>query len=158
MLKKVMIGLITLLIFAIAGSVLIYKKSIQPYKQAEKQATTFAKKHVDIKEVDEFYWFNREETNFTLVGRSSKGSEIVVFIPESGNKLKLMKQSEGINYEQVTDFIEKNYHPYKILRLNLGMIKEVPQWEVVVQNENKQLTYYLIDFKSGKVISILENV
>ncbi|MGX6961236.1 DUF5590 domain-containing protein [Vagococcus xieshaowenii] len=156
--KKIMTGIVALLVLIIAGSVLIFFKSIQPYRQAEKEAISFAKKHVDIETVDEFYWFNRKETNFTLVGKTSKGSEIVVFIPESGDKIKVMKQSEGINYDQVMSLIHKEYQPNKILKMNLGMIKNIPQWEVVVQNEDESLTYYLIDFESGKMTSMIENV
>ncbi|MGX7029798.1 DUF5590 domain-containing protein [Vagococcus zengguangii] len=158
MYKKIMIALIALLVIIISGSVLIFVKSVQPHQQAEKQALAFAKKYIDLETVDEFYWFNRKETNFSLVGTTEKGSEIVAFIPESGDKIKVMKQKEGINYDQVISLIEKDYQPNKILRVNLGMIDDIPQWEVVVQNEDETLTYYLIGFESGKIISVIENV
>ena len=158
MYKKIMTGVIGVLILIILGSILIFFKSIQPQRQAEKQTVEFVKKHVDLETVDEFYWFTRKETNFSIVGTTTKGTGIVVFVPKSGDKIKIMKQKEGIDYDQVVSLIEKNYQPHKILRVNLGMINNIPQWEVVVKNEDGTLTYYLVGFESGKIISIIENV
>lgn len=158
MYKKIMTGVIGALIVIILGCVLIFLKSIQPQRQAEKQTVEFVKQHVDLETVDEFYWFNRKETNFSIVGTTAKGSDIVVFVPESGDKIKIMKQNEGMNYDQVVSFIKENYQPHKILRVNLGTIDNLPQWEVVVQNEDETLSYYLVGFESGKIISIIENV
>lgn len=153
-LKRLVIVLsIVMIIFLILGI-----KTMRPYNQAKKQAVELAHKHVDFSEISDFYWFNREETIFTLVGETDKGRKVVVFIPEKGNKIKVVDQDKGITEDQALQLIESEYQPNEIIKINLGLIKEVPVWEVVTKNADKSMNYYVINFETGKVTSALKNV
>ena len=58
-------------------------------RQARNEAIEIAQKYTDLKEVDQFYWFNRR-SSFSLVGTDDKENKIVVIIPKSGEKVSVL--------------------------------------------------------------------
>ena len=42
-------------------------------QQAKREAVQMAEKYADLKTVDQFYWFNRDKTYFTVTGESNSG-------------------------------------------------------------------------------------
>lgn len=59
-------------------------------RQARNEAIEIAQKYTDLKEVDQFYWFNRQASSFSLVGTDDKENKIVVIIPKSGEKVSVL--------------------------------------------------------------------
>lgn len=135
-----------------------YIRSVRPIRQAEKQALEFASKYVDIEQVSDFYWFTREESYFTIVGTTADSKDVVVFIPQKGDRIKIMQQDEGLSRDDAINKIEKEYSDATTLKVSLGIFKDQPVWEVVTENKNKSLNYYLISFTTGNIQTILEEV
>ena len=57
-----------------------------------KEATAIAKTSANLETVDKFYWFTRKNTYFTLTGKNDKGTEIIVIVPKSGEKVTVLNQ------------------------------------------------------------------
>lgn len=156
--KKLGIGVSIVLGLFLLFTTVFYIRSVRPMKQAEKQALEFAEDYVTFAYVSDFYWFNREETYFTLVGTTEKDKEVIAIISQTGDKITILNQKDGINRDQVLAKIEADYGPIKLLKITLGKYQNVPVWEVVTENDDDSLNYYLIDFATGDIKSILEKV
>ena len=96
--KKILIlfSLIVALLLIILFSAIFYIRASRPMRQAKEEAIQLAKEHVDIQRVDQFYWFTREETYFSLVGETEAGKNVVVIIPKTGEKLLVFDEKDGI--------------------------------------------------------------
>ena len=105
--KKILIlfSLIVALLLIILFSAIFYIRASRPMRQAKEEAIQLAKEHVDIQRVDQFYWFTREETYFSLVGETEAGKNVVVIIPKTGEKLLVFDEPcQGMDEEQIRFF------------------------------------------------------
>ncbi|MGX6977711.1 cell wall elongation regulator TseB-like domain-containing protein [Vagococcus elongatus] len=156
--KKLGIGVSIVLGLCLLFTTVFYIRSVRPMKQAEKQALAFAEDYVTFDHVSDFYWFNREETYFTLVGTTDKDKDVIAIISQTGDKITILNQKDGITRDQALATVQADYGPINVLKITLGKYQDVPVWEVVTENDNDSLNYYLIDFATGSVKSILEKV
>ena len=68
----ILLGAIVFLLIVIIFSSIFYIRSTRPMRQARNEAIEIAQKYTDLKEVDQFYWFNRQASSFSLVGTDDK--------------------------------------------------------------------------------------
>ncbi len=157
--KKVIVLFTTIvvLLLIILFASIFYIRSSRPMRQAKNEATAYAKKYANIETVDEFYWFNRGETSFTVLGTDKSGQELVVSIPKSGSKVSVFQQSEGVTEEQARALVQKEHPGETFKKANLGMFEDQPTWEIVTKTDNG-LNYYLLQFKDGAEIKAITNV
>lgn len=130
----------------------------QPYRYAKKEAIDLAERYADMVETNEFYWYTRDKAYFSLTGSNSNGEEIVVIIPESGDKVSIFQQSEGVTEAQALRKVIDEVHPANILKITLGFYEDEPVWEITAENESKELNYYLVSFKTGEIQKQIENI
>lgn len=157
--KRIGIYIVSIVIFlVIALGIIILIKANQPYARAEKEAVDLAEKYAKLDQADEFYWYSREQSYFSIIGTDADGKKIVVIIPKSGDKITVLNQEDGINEAQAVKTITEKKHPHKILKVTLGMEKEEPVWEVTTENENGELSYYLLSFENGEIKKETENM
>lgn len=157
--KKEIILMIVAAILAaiILFSVIFYVRASRPYRQARSEAVALAEKHADLEETDQFYWFTREKTYFSLTGKNKKGQDIAVIIPQSGGKITLLSQDEGITEAEARAIINKAYPQESVKKTSLGLFKNEPVWEVVTQS-SKGMNYYLVSFKDGEEVNKIANI
>lgn len=157
--KRIIKYIVSVVIFlVIALGIIILIKANQPYARAKKEAVALAEKYAKLEHADEFYWYSREHSYFSVVGTDAKGTEIVVIIPQSGEKITVLNQKDGINRSQAIKTITDQKHPYKILKVTLGMEKDEPVWEVSTENEQGELSYYILSFETGEIKKETENI
>lgn len=156
--NKVLASLSLVLAIFIFCSIFFLVRANRPMYRAKKEAIGIAEELTDLKKVDKFYWYTREKTYFTLMGTTAKEEQIIVIVPQDGEKVTVLDQKSGLSENDVLTKIIEAENPNKIVKINLGMIDDLPTWEVVAQNENNGMDYYLVDFESGKVIDIIKNV
>lgn len=143
-------SIVLIIIILAIGFVLI--KSTSPQRAAKKQAVKIAKDIGNIKQVDEFYWFTRDQSFFTIVGKDDKNQGKIVIIPEDGKEGIVYDTKDGVHYgEAVQAVLDSNETTY-IKNINLGMVDNKPVWEISADGKNHELNYYLVDFKTGKII------
>lgn len=149
-------GSILILMIVLVGVILF--QSASPMRKAKSQAIKISKNIANISEVDEFYWFTRDKTYFTVVGLDNKNVEKIVFLPQDGSEAVIMSQKDGITNDEAIKKVLDMKKTKKINKVSLGMYKEKAVWEVVADSIENGLDYYLIDFKSGEIVNEINQV
>ncbi|MFV0557025.1 MAG: DUF5590 domain-containing protein [Enterococcus sp.] len=155
---RILIIVAAVLLSIILFSVIFYVRATRPMRQAEAETTAIAKKYADITTVDQFYWFNREKTYFSVTGTTAKGQEAAVIVPKAGEKVTVLDLSEGFTEEEARAQITSSYAQEEVQTAKLGMYDDQPCWEVVTKTSTAELNYYLLDFKSGEEIKKVTNI
>ena len=148
------LGLI--LILAVVLISLVLFQSASPMRKAKKEGIKIAQSVADIQQVDEFYWFTREKTYFTVVGEDKNQVEKVVFLPQDGSEALVMEQKEGLTDKESIQKVLDLKETSKIKKVSLGIYDNKPTWEIVAKSKDGGIVYYLIDFKNGDVIKKID--
>lgn len=148
------LGLI--LILAVVLISLVLFQSASPMRKAKKEGIKIAQSVADIQQVDEFYWFTREKTYFTVVGQDKNQVEKVVFLPQDGSEALVMEQKEGLTDKEAIQKVLDLKETSKIKKVSLGIYDNKPTWEIVAKSKDGGIVYYLIDFKNGDVIKKID--
>ena len=148
----ILLSAITVLLIVILFASIFYLRSSRPMRQARNEAIEIAERYTDLAEVEQFYWFTREETSFSIVGKDTNNNEIVVIIPKSGEKVSVYNQGDGLTEAQAKAFVRDNHQEQQIQKAELGIFKGEPAWEVMTKDDQGRLNYYLIGFKDGEEI------
>lgn len=150
------IVLLTLLIFGI----LIFTHSTKPRREMEAQAVEIAQKYADMDKdkVDRFYWFTWNKTYYSVLGTNTDGKKVIAIIPKDGGNVRVVNQSEGYSENKIRALMSANYGNPTVKKVTLGYYKDEPVWEVVAENKDKELTYYLLSFKSGEEVKAVNNI
>lgn len=156
--NKILLSIIAALLVIIVMITIFYVRSTQPRTQAKKEAIQIAKEYAHLESVDQFYWFTRKETYFSVTGKDEKGEAVAVIIPKSGEKVTVLNQKDGVDEGHIRQIIETDYHEKDIQKISLGLYDGKPTWEVVTQNEDGSLSYYLLSFEKAEEIMIIKNV
>ena len=148
------LGLI--LILAVVLISLVLFQSASPMRKAKKEGIKIAQSVADIQQVDEFYWFTREKTYFTVVGEDKNQVEKVVFLPQDGSEALVMEQKEGLTDKEAIQKVLDLKETSKIKKVSVGIYDNKPTWEIVAKSKDGGIVYYLIDFKNGDVIKKID--
>ncbi|GAA2890832.1 cell wall elongation regulator TseB-like domain-containing protein [Enterococcus casseliflavus] len=151
----ILLSAITVLLVVILFASIFYLRSSRPMRQARNEAIEIAERYTDLAEVEQFYWFTREETSFSIVGKDTNNNEIVVIIPKSGEKVSVSNQADGLTEAQAKAFVRDNHQGQEIQKAALGIFEGEPTWEVMTKDGDGRLNYYLIGFKDGEEIKAI---
>lgn len=138
--------------------VIIFIQSNHSMSQSKKEATEIAKEYANLETVDDFYWFTRKETSFSVVGKDDKGNELIVMIPKSGDPVKVLNLKDGVSEGQIRQVVAQDYQQNNIKKVNLGLYDGKPTWEVVTENADQSFNYYLLSFENAEEINIIKNI
>ena len=108
-LNRWLLGIVAFLLIIIVAATMIFIRSNRPMQQAKREAVQMAEKYADLKTVDQFYWFNRDKTYFTVTGESNSGEAIIVIVPESGEKIRVLNQKDGLTEQQAEKRFESDH-------------------------------------------------
>lgn len=157
---KVRKVLVTILLVILVGATLVtafFYHMSAPVRKERKETIALAKKYADLEVPRHFYWYNRDETYYTITGENDDHQDIIVTVPREGNKIRVLNQKDGITRNEALAVVQKKYHPYDIIKLNFGYFDNTPVWEVTVKNKNKTLSYYTLKFSNGKVMNTVKD-
>lgn len=143
------------LILTLSLMIIIIVQSNAPMHRAKKQATQIAKDIAKIERTDEFYWFTRDKTYFTVIGQDDKNQTKVVFIPQDGSEAVIIDQKNGVTDSTAIQEVLDTNETTRIKKISLGMIDNKAVWEVVAESKSHTLNYYLVDFKEGHIVETL---
>lgn len=145
------IGLVLILTVVLISIVLVQSSS--PMRKAKKQGIEVARKVADIEYVEDFYWFTREDTYFTVLGIDKNNNEKVVFLPQDGSEAVVMNQKDGIDDKEAVQKVLDLKETRKIKKVSLGLYEKKPVWEIVANGNENGINYYLVDFNDGEIIN-----
>lgn len=148
------------LLFIIFFSIIFYIRASRPMRQAKQEAVEIAEEYANIDTVDDFYWFTREETYFTVMGKDDSGHDLAVIIPKSGNKVTVEQQDEGLSEQEAKQAVLQEHENESVEKASLGMVDNTPVWEVVTtDDDNAQASnYYLLQFDNGEEVKNLRDI
>lgn len=148
--------ILIILIFLVGWS--IYAVGNHPKAEAERQATTIAKRYANLKTRTGFYIYNRENTYYTVAGKNNKGQRILVIVPQKNGSVRVVKQSTGLTEQQALAQVKSNEHPKRVLKAAPGIFNDKVVWEVTYLNSKGNLCYDLINFKTGSYVQQINNL
>lgn len=148
--------ILIILIFLVGWS--IYAVGNHPKAEAERQATTIAKRYANLKTRTGFYIYNRENTYYTVAGKNNKGQRILVIVPQKNGSVRVVKQSTGLTEQQALAQVKSNEHPKRVLKAVPGIFNDKVVWEVTYLNSKGNLCYDLINFKTGNYVQQINNL
>lgn len=148
--------ILIILIFLVGWS--IYAVGNHPKAEAERQATTIAKRYANLKTRTDFYIYNRENTYYPVAGKNNKGQRILVIVPQKNGSVRVVKQSTGLTEQQALAQVKSNEHPKRVLKAVPGIFNDKVVWEVTYLNSKGNLCYDLINFKTGSYVQQINNL
>lgn len=156
--KRVIRDLLILIILIFLVGWSIYAVGNHPKAEAERQATSIAKRYANLKIRTGFYIYNRENTYYTVAGKNNKGQKILVIVPQKNGSVRIVKQSTGLTKQQALAQVKSNEHPKKVLKAVPGIFNDKVVWEVTYLNQKGNLCYDLINFKTGSFVQQINNL
>lgn len=156
--KKFLTTLLVAMLVLIISVVFIVSRSLSPFNQAEAETIELAERRADLVEARDFYWFNGEETFFTVTGENSLGDAIVVIVQQEGGAIEVLDEAETISKQEVMTQTIAREEPEKILEARIGMFKDEPIWEVSYRLENGLIGYTTWSLRSGEWIRTIKNI
>lgn len=151
--RKVIMSIvvIVIVIFCLLSAFLFHASA--PIRKERKETIALAEKYADLKKAEDFYWYDRDKTYYTIMGVNADHQDVIVTVPKDGDTIKVLNQKDGVTEQDVINTMHDKYHPYKINKIEFGYIKDTPIWEVTVINKNDTLSYYNFRFSNGKLYS-----
>ena len=145
-----LLGGIYFLLAIILLSCLFYLKATKPYRQARSEASEIATKYAKIAEIDQFYWFNRKATYFSVLGKDDTGKAKLVLINQKSGKVHIYNQKDGYSEAEISQQVANDYPNEKISKLAIGMREKQVVWEVVTRNSEGIFQYHFYGYKTGE--------
>ena len=156
--KQVLIrSLMTVLVLILVawGSFAI---ATQPKTRAQRQAVSLAKKYADLRSFDHFYVYNRDHTYYTVSGQNRQHQPILVIVPQTGGKLRVVKQASGLTSQQAVAKVRADRAVKRVLKVAPGIFNDRVVWEVTYKNAQGALCYDLLSFKTGHYVQRINNL
>ncbi len=148
---------LSLILFLVLLGIILFQSS-SPMRKAKNQAIKISEEVANISKVEDFYWFTRDKTYFTVVGTDDKNEEKIVLLPQDGSEALVMNQKDGLTGDDAIQVVLDTKETKKIKKISLGMYDKKPVWEVVAIAKDNSLSYYLIDFKEGKMTNKMTDI
>ena len=155
--KWIFIG-IGVLLLIVVFFINVYVDAMDPLKTAERKAIATAKEKVEISSVQDLQIYNGNETYYILHAKNNKNKDIIVWVPEKGEKVIVRKAADGISQQEAIDRLFQGKDPKEIVSVRLAMLKKRECWEIYYLSHNNLINYYYIDFKTGEWLRKIENM
>ena len=156
--KKFLTTLIVIMLLFILGVTTVITRSLSPYNQARAETTELAQRRANLAEADEFYWFNGDETFFTITGTDNEGTPIIVIVQQANGEIEVINQAEAISVQKVIEQTNSREEPQKILETRIGMYNDNPVWEVSFKQVNGNIGYAIYSLTSGEWVRTIKNI
>ncbi|MBU3851760.1 MAG: DUF5590 domain-containing protein [Candidatus Paralactobacillus gallistercoris] len=152
--RLAVIGIVLIILVSIFA---VFSIAQSPRRQAQKQATNIAEQKVGLKDPTRFYWFDRDKTYYTVEGKNKQNQTIDVIIAQKTGNITVVNQQNGWSRNQALTKVWDEYHPKKVLNINLGLYHNQPAWDIAYLDQKGNLNYLLLSFKNGHEINLIKN-
>lgn len=156
--KKILTSILVFMLVLVFSVTLILTRSLSPYNQAKAETKELASRRADLRDAEEFYWFNGNETYFTITGSNSEGTPIIVIVQQDGGEIKVLNEADTISKERAIQLTVQRETPHKILEARIGQYNDAPVWEVSFEFENDSIGYATFSLTSGEWMRTVNNI
>lgn len=140
--------------------ILMFNNAAGPYYHAKVEATNFARKHANLVEQEDFYWYSDSEGSYlTVTGQNGDQASIIVLIRQSDGAIMVLDQAETVSQEAITAQMIEDIAPAQILNYRMGIIEQnIPIWEVTYKKSNGSLGYYIASLENGAWLRTIDGL
>lgn len=158
--KKLLIGINFVLTAIIIFMILMFNNAAAKYYHAKVEATNFARKHANLVEQEDFYWYSDSEGSYlTVTGQNGDQASIIVLIRQSDGAIMVLDQAETVSQEAITAQMIEDIAPAQILNYRMGIIEQnIPIWEVTYKKSNGSLGYYIASLETGAWLRTIDGL
>lgn len=156
--KKTMTTILILMLLFIFGVTFVITRGLQPYNQAKSETEALAMRRAELVEPDEFYWYNGDETFFTITGDNKQGDSIIVIVQQDGGAIEVINQDESIAENQAIQQTIERENPHRIMEARIGMENDQPIWEVSFEMDNGLIGYSYFSLTTGEWLKTTKNI
>lgn len=142
----------------IIGVTTVLSKSVSPLKQARVETIDLAERKADLVEADDFYWYNGNETYFTVTGKNSVEEEIIVIVKQEGGSVEVINQEDTFSKGDAIRKVVELDSPVRILEARIGIHENLPIWEISFRQENGRIGFTMLSLRSGEWIRTIKNI
>ncbi len=140
--------------------ILMFNNAAGPYYHAKVEATNFARKHANLVDQEDFYWYSDSEGSYlTVTGQNGDQASIIVLIRQSDGAIMVLDQAETVSQEAITAQMIEDIAPAQILNYRMGIIEQnIPIWEVTYKKSNGSLGYYIASLETGAWLRTIDGL
>lgn len=112
------------------------------------QARKIALSHSSIATIETESFFHGKEAYLSFIGKDQEGQELAVLVGQADDAVYTYPVKEGVSSKEASSVVKEKSQD-AIDRVTFGRFKGKPIWEVKAGN-----SYYVVDFKTGKITSV----
>lgn len=142
----------------IIGAGILVNRSLSPLKQAKSETISLAEQKADLIQAADFYWYNGNQTYFTVTGKNKEAEEIVVIIKQDDGTIQTLKKEETISKGEAMAKVRELENPSHILEARIGIHNDLPIWEISFRQENGRIGYTMLSLTDGVWVRTTKNI
>lgn len=142
------IGICVLVLTVIFSWLFLAEKTSDRMQDQMEQARNIALSHSSMAKIDTESFFHGKEAYLSFIGKDQEGQELAVLVAETDDQVYTYPLKEGISQKKAKAIVKEKSKDV-IDRVTFGRFKGKPIWEV-----KSGRSYYVVDFKTGKVTSV----
>lgn len=157
-LKKVLTYSLVIMTMFIIGASLLLNQSLNPLKQAKAETIKIAETEANLTEAEDFYWYNGNDTYFTITGKNQESEEIIVIVKQEGGSIKTFNTKEVFPKSKAIAQVRERENPAHILEARIGIHNGLAIWEISFRQENGRIGYAMLSLTSGEWVRTIKNI
>ena len=142
------IGICVLVLTVLFSWLFLAEKTSDRMQDQMEQARNIALSHSSMAKIDRESFFHGKEAYLSFIGKDQEGQELAVLVAEADDQVYTYLLKEGISQKKAKAIVKEKSKDV-IDRVTFGRFKGKPIWEV-----KSGRSYYVVDFKTGKVTSV----
>lgn len=150
--KLISIVAVIFIVVVIWQGVHFFSNVKEPIRQAEEEALTYLKEHIELKEINQTDFYHGTESFYVFQGIDEVGAELIIWIPSTLDGYFMKSKAEGISFDDALQFTKQELNPKQLISIKLGMENKVPLYEIIYKDQQDRFSYYFISFKDGSYL------
>lgn len=142
----------------IVGTSLLLNKSLSPLKQAKNETINLAEKKAGLAEAKDFYWYNGNDTYFTVTGKAKDGQNLIIIVKQDDGSIQSIEQKGTFSKAEAINKVRELEEPARILEARIGIHNALPIWEVSFRQEDGLIGYTMLSLATGEWVRTIKNI
>lgn len=149
--------IVSVLILLAVGIGVIYTQSKSDLNLAKEEAIQKAKT-VGITKVQQVDWFHYLEQYMVVEGLDNEDQSLIVWIPNNEEKeIVVEAANDGLTRDEAAEYLKNKLsslsndkRPKKIMKIKLGMVDDLPVYEITYKDQMDRYSIMYLDFYRGQ--------
>lgn len=144
-----------------AGAVLfflfLYSSAVSPLEERKETGAELASSTEDLQEINDISYFHGSDSYQVVDAVRADGESIYILTPEASPEQKeaasepvVLLHSEGITPEEAEERVGNEEEIQEIHSVRLGIVENIPGYEINYSDTSGRLVYYYITFNEGE--------